>query len=552
MITYRKGWGGLFLVFRVAGTSWPYGVLPGLLSAAVGVGLSCYEDANVVISDEDAFIENPYPFQLFAYLVGFVIVFRTNFAYQRYWEAVDALQRMGAKLLDGACMVVAFDAPADSHQAYLCETVVHTTKLARRPSQLGESWHSDPALTESHTKHRVFFAEIMHLFSVLHALALLYLRSDCDLDNIEVTCDDELEALAETDPSVPSIPRNVSLESSFSAASVAKHHSKMKIEILGELLPEERALLETDNAGKPIHPKARVTMLTTWIWRRLINRQKHEKEGDLAKTSPPIVSRIYQVMSDGLLAFGQASKVAETPFPFPYQNLIREFLWLFAFTCPFVINSKIFHNVARFVMTFVTVWAYFSLAWVGDNLEDPFLAYDPNELPLLKIQRNFNRRLIALGLVPRPAEPPAPESEPATPFSVTRQASKRVGGTSEPLPERGEVSVVPAVGVTATQEPAIDVQLLQQVPAALATKLAARPADLDTSVTAVGTSASSAFEGAPTTKELAVMETVESIGFTLSDHVQAAEEEHAGMSSFAQRHKAGMEMTALAAPIIGI
>eukprot|EP00971_Amphidinium_carterae_P115643 2290796-Amphidinium_carterae.1 len=36
-------------------------------------------------------------FQLFAYLLGFVIVFRTQLAYQRYWEAVGALQAMAAK-----------------------------------------------------------------------------------------------------------------------------------------------------------------------------------------------------------------------------------------------------------------------------------------------------------------------------------------------------------------------------------------------------------------------------------------------------------------------
>merc|ERR1719440_2296670 len=38
------------------------------------------------------------------------MVFRTNFAYQRYWEAMGTMQAMAAKWLDGACMGVVFDA----------------------------------------------------------------------------------------------------------------------------------------------------------------------------------------------------------------------------------------------------------------------------------------------------------------------------------------------------------------------------------------------------------------------------------------------------------
>ncbi|OLP74040.1 hypothetical protein AK812_SmicGene46538, partial [Symbiodinium microadriaticum] len=35
---------------------------------------------------------------------------RTNFAYQRYWEAIGAMQNMAAKWLDGALMGITFDA----------------------------------------------------------------------------------------------------------------------------------------------------------------------------------------------------------------------------------------------------------------------------------------------------------------------------------------------------------------------------------------------------------------------------------------------------------
>ena len=38
---------------------------------------------------------------------------------------------------------------------------------------------------------------------------------------------------------------------------------------------------------------------------------------------PPIVSRIFQELSNGLLGFENAYKVARTPFPFPYAQIVQ-------------------------------------------------------------------------------------------------------------------------------------------------------------------------------------------------------------------------------------
>merc|ERR1712096_511962 len=75
---------------------------------------------------------------------------------------------------------------------------------------------------------------------------------------------------------------------------------------------------------------------------------------------------------------------------------------VFTATSPFIINAKVLYKPARFVMNFITVWAYFSLAEVGDNLEDPYMQYDPNDLPLQALQHSFNLRVLATGRVPAP------------------------------------------------------------------------------------------------------------------------------------------------------
>lgn len=428
MLYYQKGCCGIDVLLRFAGTSWPYGVLPGLLSAILGYCLGEIKDLDLVVRDKKEFIDNPYPFQLFAYLVGFVIVFRTNFAYQRYWEGIDAVQRMGAKWLDGACMAVAFDAPGDVSTPFLGASI--------KPAAV---WHGDGPLADSQPKdadfkavgtasssessqmisHRQFFRETCHLFSLLHALSLQHLRCDSDLDNLEcITGPDgpsnddssfRMTQLVIDRPKSSSDVINESQGGNGSAwrqwlqggqANVEQMHQLLKLSLLGPLASTERVVLESDSHGSPINTVARVTMVEGWIMRRLLGRQKHEPAADMGKTSPPILSRLYQVISDGHLAFSQACKTAETPFPFPYQNLIRVFLWLFLLTVPFVINAKILHVPARFVLNFITVGAYFALAQVGDNLEDPFMPYDPNELPLVAIQHQYNAKLLSLGIVP--------------------------------------------------------------------------------------------------------------------------------------------------------
>lgn len=35
---------------------------------------------------------HPYPYQTFAFIVGFILVFRSNFGYGRYWEGRTNLQ----------------------------------------------------------------------------------------------------------------------------------------------------------------------------------------------------------------------------------------------------------------------------------------------------------------------------------------------------------------------------------------------------------------------------------------------------------------------------
>jgi len=394
MITYRKGWAGLGLACQVVGTAWPLGIVPGLMSCAVGIVLMVIPELEEFISDDERFLKNHYPFQLFSYLVGFFMVFRTNFAYRRYWLSLDAVQRMSAKWLDGALMCVAFDAHGSTDLPYLQAAVGGESGAKATDS-------ADAASGPAGMSHSEFFTQVCHLFSLLHALALQHFRGDKNLENLQEICTDGAQ------PRISLVGRGDGHLSqkwrpgfSFSERSLDEKFRAMKLNVIGSLSKDEEQALLADSRGRPLLGEARVTMVCGWVTRRMIARQKHEPMGDMCKTAAPVLARIYQVLSDGMLAFSQASMTATIPFPFPYHNLTQTFLWIYAFTVPFVVNAKIEHPVLRVVINFFAVWAYFALAAVGDNLEDPYLPYDPNDLPLTVMQHQFNAQLVTFGVVP--------------------------------------------------------------------------------------------------------------------------------------------------------
>eukprot|EP00434_Breviolum_minutum_P033170 symbB.v1.2.029350.t1/scaffold3183.1/size61800/3 len=83
-------------------------------------------------------------------------------------------------------------------------------------------------------------------------------------------------------------------------------------------------------------------------------------------------------------------------------------LWLFTLLAPMVINGIVFEQISRTVGAFCVVVAYHGIKITGDVLEDPYLPYDPNDLPLVSLQHSMNTRLLAFGVVPQeePEEPP--------------------------------------------------------------------------------------------------------------------------------------------------
>lgn len=78
-------------------------------------------------------------------------------------------------------------------------------------------------------------------------------------------------------------------------------------------------------------------MCNLWIFQMLVQRQRKHGPGGI-DVSPPVMARVIHVLSEASLALANAKKVTDTPFPFPYAQLLTFFLGVFLVTCPLVIS----------------------------------------------------------------------------------------------------------------------------------------------------------------------------------------------------------------------
>ena len=121
------------------------------------------------------------------------------------------------------------------------------------------------------------------------------------------------------------------------------------------------------------------------------------QRNNIISAPAPIVSRVFQVLSEGHeRGVMTARKVAETPFPMPFAQVIEILVLIFTLLClPLVLSSYLSSSIAAGTIAFLTSLAYVSLNVVGRMLEEPFGA-DHNDLPLGFLQWEFNRRLIVI------------------------------------------------------------------------------------------------------------------------------------------------------------
>lgn len=80
----------------------------------------------------------------------------------------------------------------------------------------------------------------------------------------------------------------------------------------------------------------------------------------------PIMSRMYQEISIGMLAFNNAMKIHDTPFPFPYAQIISTLMMFLTLTIGIVINMYMrvegeFQPYLPMAMSFICTCGYYAV-----------------------------------------------------------------------------------------------------------------------------------------------------------------------------------------------
>ncbi len=116
-------------------------------------------------------------------------------------------------------------------------------------------------------------------------------------------------------------------------------------------------------------PYAKTQLVWSWLNDFMIREHIAGSMGDVA---PPIISRLFQFMSDGMTFYNHALKITYIPFPFPHAQLSAFFVLTMVVAIPFLMDQYANHAWLGAVLTFLTVTCLAGLHEVARELETPF------------------------------------------------------------------------------------------------------------------------------------------------------------------------------------
>jgi len=269
------------------------------------------------MSAEDSILSETQAWSGFSFLVGFLIVFRTSQAYNRFWDGCTATHQMRAEWFDGCSALVAF------------------SEYSKDTSDGDKLWE--------------FRGILVRLFSMLHAVALA-----------------ELEVI------------NAGPEGLEDVAAF-----KFNVLDPGGLDQQTLRAVRTSSS--------KVELVYSWIQCVIV---QHMKTGVLT-IPPPILSRAFQEIANGMVAFHDAVKITYIPFPFPYAQTCDCLLVMHWLCTPFVVSQWVSNGAWAALFVFIQAFILWALNFIAIEIENPF-GTDPNDLDGDNMQQEMNKHLLLL------------------------------------------------------------------------------------------------------------------------------------------------------------
>jgi hypothetical protein len=213
----------------------------------------------------------------------------------------------------------------------------------------------------------LFLQEMAHLISLLSAVAMSTLRRD--IEGIEpplvehipgrawppVDPDqlgDEIRVQYHEDSKVWRVLYFL-LGMSRSNRHRTLYNAARPFRVLGGVSDSEVKLLNETRG-----PYAKVMLCSMWVQEFISREYLAGSTGDVA---PPIISRVYQFLSDGTIGYNQARKIAYVPHPFPHTQLTVLYILVTMFIFPLLMWSFTNNTVYAIVLNFITVLCFVGL-----------------------------------------------------------------------------------------------------------------------------------------------------------------------------------------------
>jgi len=302
--------------------------------------------------------------QIYATIIGFAIVFRTTMAFGRYFEGVRHIQAMFSKWRD----------------AYVAQAVFIETSIMKHEHDGRVGLSKSEAVEQVVHDLRFSKARLLHWFSLLCAVAVESIQHGRDLE-----CDVAAELsharvtgmFSKSDSSVL-VQENAEVLRARSEEE--KWEVRNHIQILGQITPEE--LTQISRAQEAVN------LVMMWILLEITNLSITRK----VLIEPPILSRVYQELSNGTLSYFRAMQIECVPFPFPFAQVVNYTLHGYFFFCPFIVMDilqalrspgpiSLEQMWPALLLNFFAVAGYAALNEIAIELEDPF-GDDDNEYPV--------------------------------------------------------------------------------------------------------------------------------------------------------------------------
>jgi hypothetical protein len=175
----------------------------------------------------------------------------------------------------------------------------------------------------------LFLEEVAHLLSLLSAVAFSTLRNDLPYAESPLTAFEPGLPWPHVDPDAYKRKNRRGWE-----GSKYRWYTLMRFVVGASRTDRDRTLY---NAARPFRvignvsdeeinqlqqargPLAKVSLVSMWV-QELISRE-YQTEDSMGTIAAPIISRLYQFISDGMAGYSQARKIAAIPFPFAHAQL---------------------------------------------------------------------------------------------------------------------------------------------------------------------------------------------------------------------------------------